>query len=125
MFLKLLIVFLIIAPLAFCMGIPFPAGLFQISKHELSVDTMGLGNKRCCVCDKHRARYYSGSGIGIYMGNVVCGVSVLPAIICTGKNGTSNVPWITLRLVIATSIGRSFYLGLSAVIKKCAGEFDR
>ena len=32
MFLKLLIVFLIIAPLAFCMGIPFPAGLSQISK---------------------------------------------------------------------------------------------
>jgi hypothetical protein len=30
--LKLLIVFLIIGPLAFCMGIPFPAGLSQISK---------------------------------------------------------------------------------------------
>ena len=32
LFLKLLIVFLITAPLAFCMGIPFPAGLSQISK---------------------------------------------------------------------------------------------
>ena len=31
-FLKSLIVFLITAPLAFCMGIPFPAGLSQISK---------------------------------------------------------------------------------------------
>jgi hypothetical protein len=32
LFLKLSNVFLIIAPLAFCMGIPFPAGLSQISK---------------------------------------------------------------------------------------------
>jgi len=32
LFLKSLIVFLITAPLAFCMGIPFPAGLSQISK---------------------------------------------------------------------------------------------
>ena len=32
LFLKLLIIFLITAPLAFCMGIPFPAGLSQISK---------------------------------------------------------------------------------------------
>jgi len=34
MFLKLLIVFLITAPLAFCMGIPFPAGLSQIAKMD-------------------------------------------------------------------------------------------
>ena len=32
LFLKLLIVFLTIAPLAFCLGIPFPAGLSHISK---------------------------------------------------------------------------------------------
>lgn len=32
LFLKLLSVFLITAPLAFCMGIPFPAGLSQLSK---------------------------------------------------------------------------------------------
>jgi len=31
-FLKLLVVFMITGPLAFCMGIPFPAGLSQISK---------------------------------------------------------------------------------------------
>ena len=30
--LKLLIVFLLIAPLAFCMGIPFPSGLSQVAR---------------------------------------------------------------------------------------------
>ena len=30
--LKLLIVFLLVAPLAFCMGIPFPSGLSDLSK---------------------------------------------------------------------------------------------
>ncbi len=35
LFLKLLIVFLITAPLAFCMGIPFPAGYLTYFKNEI------------------------------------------------------------------------------------------
>ena len=87
LFLKLLIVFLITAPLAFCMGIPFPAGLSQISKMNSAWIPWAWGINGMCVCDKHGARYYSSGGNGIYVGNVICGISVLPAITRTGKNG--------------------------------------
>lgn len=47
LFLKLLIVFLIIAPLAFCMGIPFPAGLSYISKLNTGVVPWAWGINSC------------------------------------------------------------------------------
>ena len=47
MFLKLLVVFLIIAPLAFCMGIPFPLGLSQISKMGSASITWAWGINGC------------------------------------------------------------------------------
>jgi hypothetical protein len=47
LFLKLLCVFLIIAPLAFCMGIPFPAGLSQISKVNASWIPWAWGINGC------------------------------------------------------------------------------
>jgi hypothetical protein len=46
-FLKLLIVFLITAPLAFCMGIPFPAGLSHISKMNTDVVPWAWGINGC------------------------------------------------------------------------------
>ena len=44
---KLLIVFLITAPLAFCMGIPFPAGLSQISKVNAALMPWAWGINGC------------------------------------------------------------------------------
>lgn len=46
-FLKLLIVFLITAPLAFCMGIPFPAGLSHISKMNTELVPWAWGINGC------------------------------------------------------------------------------
>ncbi|MGZ5135474.1 MAG: hypothetical protein ACXWCG_10005, partial [Flavitalea sp.] len=45
--LKFLIVFLITAPLAFCMGIPFPAGLSHISKLSIEVVPWAWGINGC------------------------------------------------------------------------------
>jgi hypothetical protein len=45
--LKLLIVLLVIAPLAFCMGIPFPAGLSRISKENRSLTPWAWGINGC------------------------------------------------------------------------------
>ena len=47
LFLKLLIVFLITAPLAFCMGIPFPAGLSHVSKKNTEVVPWAWGINGC------------------------------------------------------------------------------
>ena len=47
LFLKLLIVILITAPLAFCMGIPFPAGLSHISKMNREVVPWAWGINGC------------------------------------------------------------------------------
>ena len=47
MFLKFLIVFLITAPLAFCMGIPFPAGLSHISKMNTELVPWAWGINGC------------------------------------------------------------------------------
>jgi hypothetical protein len=47
LFLKLLIVLLITAPLAFCMGIPFPAGILQISKRNTEVIPWAWGINGC------------------------------------------------------------------------------
>ncbi|HEY5825381.1 MAG TPA: class I SAM-dependent methyltransferase [Cyclobacteriaceae bacterium] len=47
LFLKLLNVFLITGPLAFCMGIPFPAGLSQISKMSSSWISWAWGINGC------------------------------------------------------------------------------
>ena len=47
LFLKLFNVFLITAPLAFCMGIPFPAGLSQISKMSSSWIPWAWGINGC------------------------------------------------------------------------------
>jgi hypothetical protein len=47
LFLKLLNVLLIIAPVAFCMGIPFPAGLSQISKMNSVVMPWAWGINGC------------------------------------------------------------------------------
>jgi hypothetical protein len=47
LFLKLLNVFLITAPLAFCMGIPFPAGLSQISKVNAALVPWAWGINGC------------------------------------------------------------------------------
>jgi hypothetical protein len=47
LFLKLLIVLLIIAPLAFCLGIPFPAGLSYISKKNSEVLPWAWGINGC------------------------------------------------------------------------------
>ena len=68
-------------------GNSFPGRAISYFKDELSVDTLGLGNKRLCVCNKYCTRHCSSGGNGIYVGNVVCSISLLPAIICTGKNG--------------------------------------
>lgn len=46
-FLKFLIVFLLVAPLAFCMGIPFPAGLSHISKVNTAVVPWAWGINGC------------------------------------------------------------------------------
>ena len=46
-FIKLLIVFLILAPLAFCMGIPFPAGLSHISKVNTALIPWAWGINGC------------------------------------------------------------------------------
>lgn len=45
--LKLVSVFVIIAPLAFCMGIPFPAGLSQVSKMDLALIPWSWGINGC------------------------------------------------------------------------------
>jgi hypothetical protein len=45
--LKLLIVFLLIAPLAFCMGIPFPAGLLQVSQTNARIIPWAWGLNGC------------------------------------------------------------------------------
>ncbi|MFN2439839.1 MAG: hypothetical protein ABR503_11620, partial [Chitinophagaceae bacterium] len=47
LFLKLLIVFFVTAPLAFCMGIPFPAGLSYISKMNTQVIPWAWGINGC------------------------------------------------------------------------------
>ncbi len=47
LFLKVLIVLLIIAPLAFCMGIPFPAGLTHISKMTKELVPWAWGINGC------------------------------------------------------------------------------
>ncbi len=47
LFLKLFIVFLFTAPLAFCMGIPFPAGLSHISKMNTQVVPWAWGINGC------------------------------------------------------------------------------
>ncbi|MGI8581736.1 MAG: hypothetical protein ACR2KX_06065 [Chitinophagaceae bacterium] len=44
---KLLIVFLLIAPLAFCMGIPFPAGLSKVAKLNTEVVPWAWGINGC------------------------------------------------------------------------------
>ena len=68
-------------------GCPFPGRAISNFKDELSMDTLGLGNQRYCVCDKYCTRNCSSGRNGIYLGNVIGGVGVLPAITCTGKNG--------------------------------------
>lgn len=47
LFLKLFIVFLLTAPLAFCMGIPFPAGLTQVSKTNTGAVPWAWGINGC------------------------------------------------------------------------------
>jgi hypothetical protein len=46
-FVKFLIMFLLVAPLAFCMGIPFPAGLTHISKVDTAVVPWAWGINGC------------------------------------------------------------------------------
>ena len=65
-------------------GYPFSGWVISNFKDELIVDTLGLGNKWMCVRDKHSSRYNSSGRNGIYVGNVVCGNSLLPATICWG-----------------------------------------
>jgi hypothetical protein len=45
--LKIFIVFLLIAPIAFCMGVPFPAGLSIISKNQAAVVPWAWGINGC------------------------------------------------------------------------------
>jgi hypothetical protein len=47
LFFKLIIVFLLTAPLAFCMGIPFPAGLSHVSKMNTEVVPWAWGINGC------------------------------------------------------------------------------
>jgi len=46
-FLKLVVLILLIAPLAFCMGIPFPSGLSQVSKMNAEVVPWAWGINGC------------------------------------------------------------------------------
>ena len=47
LFIKCLIVFLIVAPLAFCMGIPFPAGMSYVSRREANAVPWAWGINGC------------------------------------------------------------------------------
>jgi hypothetical protein len=47
LFLKMLIVFLILAPLAFCMGIPFPMGLSRVSRVSTALIPWAWGINGC------------------------------------------------------------------------------
>jgi hypothetical protein len=73
-------------------GHPFSGRIITYCKNELRSSTLGLGNQRLCICNKHSSGHFGSCRNGIYVGYVVCGISLLPALICTGKMEVTSGP---------------------------------
>ena len=67
---KILITMLLVAPLAFCMGMPFPLGLAAVAARRCIVGALGLGHQWLCLGGGDPARHPAVDPLRAHAGGV-------------------------------------------------------